>query len=334
MARIIGTICLALAALVYLVPVQVLLLELARKRDDGGGAFAGILLFGALWVLLAIALCCAVAEGGFDRLGMARVWQYLLVVFASLCFLVLALARLEFARHPGKAVRLLTVAFVHVPPLLSMLLVVITLYPRFAFGVAHTAVLLPWAVCAAGAVLLGAGFLGCRLVGAGGGQLAGLVHRAGHKREVRAQNLASIPTLDPKRDFSELIRFTDEWNSDEVRAAAIARLRTDGGFVAALIAELDGGQAGQALATLEIAGLAPDEQQRVGPHARRAIERITQNARREWRHIPKDRRQRMRSAFKRLLPAVQRALPAANVDLQPAIAAFDDLFDHPERITP
>ncbi len=330
MYRIIGTISVALAGLLYVVPLQILLFDLARKREDGSGALAWIIVFGGIWLLLMVGLWCVTAEGGFDRLRIDRRWQYVLAALVALCFAVLTLLRLEFPKHQGVATRIIIAVVVHAIPLLTMLLVLVNVQPRFALWIPHKAVFLPWILCAASGLVACGGYLGYQLVGVAGNKLGGLTHTLQQNNALNAENLALIPQLDPKRDFAELIRFTHEFNSDAVRAAAITRLRQDTGFVTSLVAELDSGSAEKALATVEVAALTPEEQKVVALPARTAIERYTQDTRSDFRYIPKDRRKLMRSSMERLFNGVAQALPASDVDLRPAIAAFDRVFEDPE----
>ena len=77
----IGNIGIGIAALLYALPLQYLLLELSRKRDDGGGALAGVLILVPMWLLLMAALLCVTASGGFDWLRLNSGWRYALDAF-------------------------------------------------------------------------------------------------------------------------------------------------------------------------------------------------------------------------------------------------------------
>lgn len=66
----VGNVGVGLAALIYVLPLQLLLFEVRRKRDEGGsGVFAGLLLIVPMWLLLLVGLGCVSSSGGFDGWG-------------------------------------------------------------------------------------------------------------------------------------------------------------------------------------------------------------------------------------------------------------------------
>ena len=46
-----GNVCVGLAAVLYILPLQLLLWELSRKRDKGAGMILGILILVPMWLL-------------------------------------------------------------------------------------------------------------------------------------------------------------------------------------------------------------------------------------------------------------------------------------------
>ena len=60
------------------------------------------------------------------------------------------------------------------------------------------------------------------------------------------------------------------------------------------------------------------------------MERVTRETRKEFRHIPKDRRKAMRRWGNRLFTSIAAKLEGAGVDFQPALGAFDETFIKPE----
>src|SRR5262245_20708245 len=80
--QVVGNIILALATFLFVLPLQLLIGDVGRKRHDGGAVWGASVELGPLWILLLVALLLVVARGGFDWLGLKRGPQYL-VAFAS-----------------------------------------------------------------------------------------------------------------------------------------------------------------------------------------------------------------------------------------------------------
>ena len=117
-------------------------------------------------------------------------------------------------------------------------------------------------------------------------------------QEWQRQKAARITSLDPDQQFAALIALTTEFESRAVREAALAR------------------------ATVVHATVQPADHARLAAGARSAIERITEEARREHRHIAKPRRRHMLNWGERLFRKVAVKLVSGGVDLEPAIARF------------
>ena len=170
-------------------------------------------------------LLCVTAEGGFDRLRMSRKWQYVLVLLVALSFAALTLLRLELGKHPSMLERIASVAFTHVFPLLTIPLVLVNLQPRIAAVISLKAVHVPWSVLCSEQPRAVRRLSRLSAVQRYGGSARRSSHRWQGSNELSEMNLALIPQLDPKRDFTELIGFTSEFNSKAVREAAITQLR-------------------------------------------------------------------------------------------------------------
>ncbi|MEO6324868.1 MAG: hypothetical protein ABIT01_11595 [Thermoanaerobaculia bacterium] len=334
----IGNVCVGIAGFLYVLPLQHLLLELSRKREDGGGALAGIIILIPMWLLLMAGLACVVAGGGFDWLRLNRSWLYALTVLATLALAVVSFARFEIALLPpaGRVPRILAGSLIHLFPLLTMLLVVLRLNPRLARGLPiHGAVMLPWTICAALSLAFCGGSIGYRAVAAGGIQVGGFIQKFGSNSELSRTNLARIPGLDPKAEFTELVRLADESQSRAVREAALAQLRRSPDFVASLVTELTDGSPSSgvldhALALVEFAPFTLDEQGLLALPARNAMERITKYMRSELRHFPKDRRKGARRWGNRLFQSIATKLAGTGVDFRPVLDAFEKAFTVPD----
>ncbi len=330
----IGNVCVGIAGLLYALPLQHLLLEFSRKRDDGGGVLAGIIILVPMWLLLMAALLCVTAGGGFDWLRLNRGWLYALTVLTTLALAVVSFARFEIVPHSSLASCIFVGSLIHLFPLLTMLLVIFSLNPRLAMGLPPQTVNLPWLICAATSLTLCGGYLCYRLVTAGGNQIGGLAHTFSSNSELGRKNLALIPTLDPMRDFTELVRLTDEFQSRDVREAALVRLRRNPDFVARLVAELtnatpSSGELDHALAVVDFGSFTPNEQKLLALPARNAMDRITHYIRSELRYFTKDRSKGTCNWGNRLFQSIATKFAGTGVDFRPALAAFEKTFTEP-----
>ncbi len=304
--QIVGNCCAGLAAVIYAIPLQYLLLEMSRKRVDGGAIFAGAILLLPMWLLLMAALSCVTASGGFDWLRLSRGVLYGLTILATMAMAAVSFLRFELSRQPSFIDRIVGSLPIHLFPILTLLLVVFSLNPRLTRGLPLQIVNLPWTLVAALNLAICGGFLGYRLVVAGTRQLAGIGHRFQWSSGVARKHLAQIPEFDPERDFTELVRLTHEFESHAVRDAAVARVRRHPDFVARLAVELTTGRAEHALATVEYGAFTPEEQKLLAEPARKAMRR--------WGST--------------LFRALAKKLSPTGVDFQPAIDAFEQTFEN------
>ncbi|HEX5221192.1 MAG TPA: hypothetical protein VFZ59_16635 [Verrucomicrobiae bacterium] len=322
-AQAIGNCCTGFAALIYALPLQHLLLELSRKKDDGGGVIAGLIILVPMWLLLLVALFCVTASGGFDWLRLNRSTLYLLTTMASLSLATISFLRFEMLARPGLFDRIIQSAPIYLFPAATMLLVVFSLNPRFATSIPAQAYRLPWVIVASLSLTVCVGYLGYQLVSAGKNGWAGVAHRFRSNSEVAQKNLARIPTLDPQRDFSELLSLADQFQSRSVRESAITRVREHPDFLERLVTELNTGAPDSALEFLNNATLSASEQQRLAPAARIAMERFTEKIQPELRYMPKDRRKALRRWGSSLFRSLAQKFVVTGVDFKPAIDAFD-----------
>src|SRR5689334_21938208 len=95
--KILGNICVGLAGFLYLVPLQLMMSEVGRKRNDGGAVWGSIFVLAPLWILLTIAFLCVTARGGLDGFKLPRGPQYLLALVSGV-----ALAVVTFFSVMGK----------------------------------------------------------------------------------------------------------------------------------------------------------------------------------------------------------------------------------------
>ena len=120
------------------------------------------------------------------------------------------------------------------------------------------------------------------------------------------------------------------YKRDPVRKAAIDRLRRDPEIISKLAGPLESREVEQVLDVVSMATFSDDEKQKLALPVRSAMERVTQETRREFRHIPKDRRKNMRKYFRRQFNEIATQFAATGVDYKPAIHAFEATFDDPK----
>jgi hypothetical protein len=324
----IGTACVAIAGLLYAVPLQYLLLELSRKRDDGGGVLAGIIILVPMWLLLLAALLCVTSSGGFDGLRLPRPALHTLVVLATLAMTVLSFLRFEFPRHPDFVTRFVSGVPIYVFPVATMLLVLFSLNPRFVPDLPLQAVRLPWLACAVISLALCGGFLSWRLIVTGKSHVAGFAHALSRRGVSDREILATIPNLDPQRDFAELLRRASQYQSRTVREAATTRLRTNPNFIEALAVNLDSRDPGSGLDFLCHAKLSPAEQNSLALPARNAIERFTSDIPAP-NYMSSDRRKQLLSWGRRTLPVIANQFAASDVEFGPTLTAFEQALVPP-----
>lgn len=321
-AQLIGNLCVGLAALIYAVPLQILLLELSRKRDDGGGLLAGIILILPMWLLLMTTLFCVTASGGFDGLRLSRGWLYALVVVATLAMTALSFMVFEFPRHSDFVTRFIGRVPIYVLPATTMLLAILALNPRLAPTIPLPPVKLTWLICAGLSLLLCGGFLGWRFLVLGKANLTGLASAMNRRGVSDQEILAKLQTLDLQRDFTDLLRHASQYQSRVVRETATARLRTHPDFLAALIANLSASDPSAGLEFLCSATLSPDEQTRLALPTRSAIEHFTDDIPAP-NYMSSDRRKQLLSWGKKALPVIAKKFTATDVDFAPTLAAFE-----------
>lgn len=276
----IGNVCVGLAALVFLVPLQHLLWDYGRKHvNHDQWVTPALFILIPLWLLLLIALLCVTASGGFDWLRLGRTVLDALTVAASLALAVVTFVFIALYIRPGFTPRLLYCPVIYLLPLATMLLVVLSLNPKLASGIPIQWLRLPWTIFAALSLVACAGFFGHRLVRTGFGGMANLVHQIRHARENAPDHLARIPTLDPQSEFgfAELLGLADVYHDRETREAATARLRELPDFATRLATILEAGSekaSSDALEFIEAATLLPDEQAKLALPTRTALERF------------------------------------------------------------
>ena len=332
--QVIGNICAVIAAIIYLLPLHKLVREYAHQHtNQNEWVRSALFVLVPLWLLLAGALFCATASGGFDSLRLDRPLLYALTVAATLALGVVSFVFVAMYIQPGFAPRILFSPAIYIIPFATLLLAVLLLNPQFAPGVSRHWFRLPWFIAATLCLVACCGFFGYRLVTTGGSQIRGLVHAYVSNSELSQKNLSIIPTLDPKRDFTRLLNLADESQGLKVRDAALAQLQRNSDFVSLLVSELEKvtpsmGSLDEALAVVDLATFTVDEQKRLALPARKAMERSIKHIHSQFGYFLKDKHRR-KAAYRwgtRLFTSIATKFAGTGVDFQPALARFEKIF--------
>lgn len=100
--QIIGNICVGLATLIFLLPMQHLLWDYARKEvSHDQWVMPALFILIPLWLLLMGALLCVTASGGFDWLRMGRPALYTFTVAAAFALAFVPFVFIALYIRPG-----------------------------------------------------------------------------------------------------------------------------------------------------------------------------------------------------------------------------------------
>lgn len=194
-----GNICLCVAAIVYLWPLQ----RMLNTTPNLNGTYAGVAVLLSvafvsvpLWLCLTSSLVAATARGGFDWLFAARPPQYAVAVLAS-SVITMATAYSLLGRFvtppelPASA-RWLSLWAAHVFPLVVMLFCAVVLNARLFAWMPQQLVRIPFCAVAAASVLVVCGLLVERSFGP-----------QQRRRETTADETAPTPNPSPDEPDSE-----------------------------------------------------------------------------------------------------------------------------------
>jgi hypothetical protein len=320
----VGNVGVGLAALIYILPLQLLLFEVRRKRDEGGsGVFAGLLLILPMWLLLLVGLGCVSASGGFDGWGWPRYGVHAFMVCASLSMAVMSFACFEFPRHRDLLVRLSGAVPVYTFPVATLVLVVLSLNPGLAPGIPVAPVRWIWFACAAFSLAIVGGYLVWRVLWMRlRGGFAAVASRFRRSGPTEGEILSRIATLDSRDDFRELLRRAASFQGRTVRDAATRRLRESPEFLETLAATLSSLDPGDALEFLLGATLSPAEQTRLALPSRSAMERFISDIPAPNFMSP-DRRKTLLLWGRKTLPAIAQKFSSTGVDFSGIPAALE-----------
>lgn len=323
LVQITGNVCVALAALVFLLPLQRVIWDYAAKHlSDDRWVTPVLFSLIPMWLLLMVALLCMTASGGFDWLRLGRPALYALTVGASLALAVVTFVFIALYIRPGFTPRVIYTPGIYLIPFATGLLVVLSLNQKLASGIPLQWLRWPWTIFAALSLVGCVGFFGYRFVTTGFGGMANFAHRILNARDYNSEHLAKIATLDPQQDFTDLLRYANQYQSHTVREAATARLRSRADFVEALASLLTSRKHESGLEFLPSAALSPDEQKRLALPARTAIERVIADIPAP-NYMSSDRRKQLLKWGRKTLPLIAEKFSGTDVDFSQIMPKFE-----------
>lgn len=271
--QILGNLCAGLAAVVLFVPLQKLLHSYWDKHiNDDQWVTPALYSLVPLWLLLAVAMACMTAVGGFDWLGMGRSLRYTLVVAGTLSMGTLMFIGVGLYMRPGFTPRALYTPIIYLVPLSTLVLAVVGLNLRTGSVFPIQLLRLPWTVVAGLGLFVSVFFLGPKVARLATGGLAGIALQIGRWAPSPKETLDRIAKMDPQTDFESLLWQATPTHGRQALEAATARLRSHPDFVGRLATELQSGHFEPAVEFLRDATFSPDELSRLARPARSGMQ--------------------------------------------------------------
>ena len=160
-----GNICIALAALVFLFPLQRALSEYAGMYlSDDRWVLPILAYLIPVWLLLMGALLCMAANDGFESLRLSRSVLYTLTVAASVSLAVVTFVFIGLYIRPGFTPRVIYTPVIYFVPLATGLLVVLSINQKNPPAIPIQWLFWPWIAFASLSLVLCALFIGYRLI--------------------------------------------------------------------------------------------------------------------------------------------------------------------------
>ena len=328
--QVIGSVCVAIAAVLFLLPLQFLWWHYAGKHEQTNDWMRVVLpVLMVLWLLLMVALLCVTASGGFDWLRLGRPALYVLTVGAAVALAAVSFALIGSYIRPGFIPSSLFSPPLYVLHLATFALVILSLHPALELGAFLPAVRWLWTIAAGLSLILCLAVGGYFATQMSGDVLRAVTRGQAHDNEQAKVNLAKIPTLDPQHDFNDLLGLANQRQGQEVFVAATARARTHPNFLSTLAAALEGGE-GTALEFVFDATLSPTELKQLAKPTRTAIELFTKGVS-DARRMSAIGRWQLRRFGTKMISGLAKKFADTDVDFAPALARFEKAFDSPKR---
>ncbi len=320
--QITGNVCVGLAVLVLLFPLRRKFWDFASQHpsdDRWTTPVLGVLI--PLWLLLMVALLCMAANGGFDWLRLSRPVLYTLTVGVSVALASVTFVFIALYIRPGFTPRAIFAPGIYLTPLSTGLMVVSSLNQELAPGIPLQWLRWPWTIFVALSLVVCAVFVGHRLKNTGFG-VHNIVRRVLAARDFSAEHLDKIATLDPQRDFNDILPYATQNRGRAVREAATARLRKHPDFLNALAANLTSHDPEHGLEFLPSATLSPDEQARLALPVRTAIERFIADIPAS-NYLTRERQKQLLKWGRKTFPAIIGKFTGTDVDFSKVMPAFE-----------
>lgn len=272
--KLVGNISAGLAVLIFLIPLQRLLMEWARKEvSNDQWVMPALTLLAPQWLLLMVALLCVTASGGFDWIRLGRPVLYALTVGAAIALAAVSFAFIGLYIRPGFTPRALYSPVLYLVTFSTVLVVFVSLNQKLVVAFPTHWLIKPWTWFTALSLMGSLVFFVYWISTNGVPGLSGIAMRVVRMLPASEEELAQIAKLDPKDEFQKLVWYANRDEKPAVCAAATARLRSDPEFVERMAVMLDSGYAEPALAFVRDAALTPDEKKRFARPALNAMGR-------------------------------------------------------------
>jgi len=335
MINILGNISLGLAAVLYLFLPFIANPGPGRGESTMGTAFGIAFVLIPLWLFLATGLCVAAFNGGLDWITDSRGLQYLLIVVTCLSLLVVTWMSGAISNEPSDQVPWAAKPFLHwaiyVFPIVVLVVAVLAVNGSSKDGYSPLVLRVPLGVVGAASLLACAGMLGQWFLSSQemhAKQVEGLISR---EDALKREDLVLIDALDAVNDLGRLLPLGNRYKDMEVRARAIAKIRSNPKLEEDLASMLSGRWSVEALIYLD-AEDAPDNSKLAGP-VRDAIVN-TATFVRSLMHTETTIRPQDFEWETRLVLSAADKFGGYDVDLVPAVQEFRGAFDEPRRDSP
>lgn len=326
---IVGNLCIGLAALLYLVPLQFIYQE-THKRNDGWATLGILFTLVPLWLLLGAGLAIATSKGSMDWIHRPRGQIYLLVGLTTLALFFVTffslLGKFEAPSQMPASTRPFVGWAARVFPILVFGFLIFALNPPMAQSINGAVYRAPFAIVSGIALIAGLA-LGLEwMIHSARDQATqyeGMVEAYG-KRD--RDMIARIESITAEKNFSELIRFSNRYEKPQIRELALAKAKQRADFTEELVRMLTEYDPEGALIYLD--ACEPPDPSAVAEPVRLAILLLADMARKSIANAHTLYPDQFDSNTRRMLSVVAK-LKGQGVDYLPAIRAYRAALDEP-----
>lgn len=334
MSQTLGNVCLGLALLVFLLPLQFVAFPAPTRGENAmGQAFGLLLILLPLWIFLGGALLATDGAGGLDWLSPYRGWRITAIVLSCLAMLVVSFLAGLLHNEPASQIPWAARPFIpwaiEVCPIIVMAFSLIALN-SFAPVIPPLVLRVPLVAICGLALLSCFGMLGEWFVSAQNQEMARVDTIVSNQQKRTQDQIDSIATLDAETDLVTLLGLTNRFHDPKVRELALAKLRTNPNLEQRLAERLrDGDQ----YALIFLDASEPPERQPLAEPLRAAILVRAENVRELIRSESTLHADDFDFDARLILSGVEK-LRGLGVQFAPAIRAFRAALDEPRRDKP